>query len=169
MIYLLIGESGAGKSAVEKELIKEGFNKIMSVTTRSPRAGEVDGVDYRFLTLGEVYSRILEKDDFVEIDYYNGNLYGTLKEDCKDGYIKAITPAGAEIMRDSGVDTTVIYITTSEDVRAERMYERGNNLNSIDSRLQNDRDMDYSVHDYVIVNEGDIKDTVSKVIDIINN
>lgn len=50
----LLGESASGKSTIEKELInKYGLKKIVSYTTRQPRVGEEDGVDYHFVTDAE--------------------------------------------------------------------------------------------------------------------
>ena len=52
----------------------------VSATTRSPRAGEVDGVHYQFKTK-EQFQQLIDQDEVVEHNFFNGNYYGTLKEE----------------------------------------------------------------------------------------
>ena len=77
---IICGRSGTGKSTLEEELIGMGYGRIISCTTRPPREGEKDGVDYYFLTK-EVFLKRVENSEFIEWTSYNGNLYGTLKSE----------------------------------------------------------------------------------------
>ncbi|NBC28131.1 MAG: guanylate kinase [Bacteroidetes bacterium] len=80
-IIILTAPSGAGKSTMAKRLLRD-FSSIrfsVSATTRPPRPGEVDGVDYHFLTKKQFKEKI-ERNEFLEWEtFYNGTMYGTLE------------------------------------------------------------------------------------------
>ena len=80
-LYIISGPSGVGKGTLVKELLKLDENLALSIscTTRKPRAGEKDGVDYFFLTRDEFLRRV-EADGFLEYDEHFGNYYGTPKD-----------------------------------------------------------------------------------------
>ena len=80
-LYIISGPSGVGKGTLVKELLKLDEHLALSVscTTRKPRAGERDGVDYFFLTRDEFLRRV-EADGFLEYDEHFGNYYGTPKD-----------------------------------------------------------------------------------------
>ncbi len=77
-LYITSAPSGAGKSSLNAELLRREKTLKMSVsfTTRTPRAGEVDGKDYNFVTLEE-FNRRKEAGEFLETAYVHGNYYGT--------------------------------------------------------------------------------------------
>lgn len=80
VLLVISGPSGAGKGTICKELLKRNDNLYLSVsaTTRSPRVGEVEGVNYYFVTKDQFKERINE-DDFLEHAEVYGNFYGTPK------------------------------------------------------------------------------------------
>ena len=77
-LYIIAAPSGTGKSTVIRELLKKKDNAFFSVsaTTREPREGEVNGVNYWFLTRPE-FERMVEEGAFLEHAQYVGNYYGT--------------------------------------------------------------------------------------------
>lgn len=75
MIVTLTGPSCAGKSTLEKLLVKRGFSNAISTTTRQPRAGDVDGESYYFVDR-EAFEDGLKSDVFVEHVEFGGNYYG---------------------------------------------------------------------------------------------
>jgi guanylate kinase len=77
-LYIISAPSGTGKSTVIRELLKKKDNAFFSVsaTTREPREGEVNGVNYWFLTRPE-FERMVEEGAFLEHAQYVGNYYGT--------------------------------------------------------------------------------------------
>ena len=80
IIVALFGAAGAGKDALQKEIVKQSpdlFHEIISSTTRPPRDYEKDGVDYIFLT-DDQYKEYLEKNCFLEHADFRGWHYGTL-------------------------------------------------------------------------------------------
>ena len=75
-MVVLAGASASGKTEVAKVLAKTyGITKIVTTTTREKRTGEVDGVDYFFVSKEKFETMILE-DKFVEYTLYNGQMYG---------------------------------------------------------------------------------------------
>ena len=81
-LFVVSGPSGAGKSTITKMILKEADNLFLSTsaTTRAPRAGEVDGKDYYFMTKVQFEKEIAEG-SFVEYANVHGNYYGTLKRE----------------------------------------------------------------------------------------
>ena len=81
VIIALCGKSASGKSTIQKTLAEEyPVHKIISCTTRPPREGEIDGVDYHFLTEDEFLAGSLNG-DFLETAQFRGWYYGTRKQD----------------------------------------------------------------------------------------
>lgn len=81
ILFLVSAPSGAGKSTLRDNLRKgEDFHYSVSCTTRQPRQGEVDHVDYHFLT-PETFQKQREAGDFLECAEVHGNSYGTLKSE----------------------------------------------------------------------------------------
>ncbi|MCE5199408.1 MAG: guanylate kinase [Armatimonadota bacterium] len=85
LLFVLSGPSGVGKDAVLEELsrIYPGFRRCVTATTRQPRFGEVDGVDYTFMSVDEFRERA-ELGEFLEYAHVHGNLYGTPKQWVQD-------------------------------------------------------------------------------------
>jgi guanylate kinase len=74
---VLSGPSGVGKTTVATRLLADpAFGRAVTATTRPPRAGETDGVDYHFLSAGEFEAR-LARGEFLEHARVHGRLYGT--------------------------------------------------------------------------------------------
>ncbi|MCM1023645.1 MAG: guanylate kinase [Prevotella sp.] len=84
ILMVVSGPSGCGKGTVLAEIIKSGnvFYSV-SATTRSPRPGEVDGVNYWFLTK-EKFEETIANDGMLEYASYCGNYYGTPKKPVED-------------------------------------------------------------------------------------
>ncbi|MDE0015061.1 MAG: guanylate kinase [Candidatus Poribacteria bacterium] len=82
LVVVISGPSGSGKSTVINALCKadETLIESVSATTRKPRRGETDGVDYHFLSKPE-FEKYVQQDRFLEWAEYGGNFYGTLKSE----------------------------------------------------------------------------------------
>ena len=80
VLLVLSGPSGAGKTTVAQRLLSgnERLARVVTCTTRIPREGEIDGVDYHFLN-DEEFMRRVEAAEFLEHAEVYGNQYGTMK------------------------------------------------------------------------------------------
>ena len=100
-IFVISAPSGTGKSTIINELMKKEHLQLefsISATTRKPRKGEVDGVNYYFLSLEDFKERI-ERDEFAEFEeVYQGRYYGTLKSE-----INRIIKLGRNVIMDVDV------------------------------------------------------------------
>src|SRR5665647_1264931 len=78
VLVIVSSPSGAGKPPLTRRLLEEhpGLEFSVSHTTRSPRAGEVDGRDYHFIST-DGFQKMIERHEFAEHAYVHGNRYGT--------------------------------------------------------------------------------------------
>jgi len=176
-ILLLSGPSGCGKSSLLKEVYKviENYYFSISTTTRKPRIGEKDGVDYFFVSKEEFLEDI-EKNNFLEWAEVHGNYYGTsLKPiykalDAKKLVIFDIDVQGFEQVVEKLRDiTTTVFITTPTITELEkRLYNRDtDDQNVIEKRILNaKKEIEYiDQYDYFIVND-DLKIASEQLVSI---
>jgi guanylate kinase len=145
-VFVITGPSGVGKGTLIEQLLRRvpELELSTSATTREPRAGEVDGHDYFFLT-PEEFRRRLEAGDFLEHASYSGNYYGTLREEVErrlaegQSVVLEIEVQGARQVRDAlGDDAVLIFIAPpDEKVLRERLVGRGTDSpEDIEQRLR---------------------------------
>ena len=117
MLVVISAPSGCGKSEMRKRLMDRNENIVYSIsaTTRNPREGEENGVDYFFMTEKEFVEKV-DNDDFLEYARYGNNCYGTLKdyvfskmEEGKD-VILEIEVEGAMQVRESYPNAVLVFI-----------------------------------------------------------
>jgi guanylate kinase len=96
-VFVITGPSGVGKGTLIRGLMErlDSLELSVSATTRAPRLGEQDGVDYHFLTREEFDRRVAEE-EFVEHADYAGRSYGTLRSELQDR-LDSGTPVVLEI------------------------------------------------------------------------
>ncbi len=133
MIYVITGPSGVGKGTLIK-LLRErvpGLALAVSATTRPPRPGERDGVDYHFLSDAEFDVRV-RAGDFVECAEYAGRRYGTLWSELSgrldDGVsvVLEIEVQGARQIRERLPEAVLVFIAPpSLAVLRDRLARRG--------------------------------------------
>lgn len=152
-IVALIGKAGSGKDTILNRLIEnnEGFNKIISCTTRPPRDKEKDGFAYRFLTDKEFAERVL-CGDMIEATIFRDWVYGTSYKslDINKINIGVFNPDGVESMLyNPDIELQVFYITCSDKIRLIRQLNREDNpdIDEIFRRYKADED-DFSVLDF---------------------
>lgn len=172
MLFILSGPSGVGKDSILKELLKRdiGVVKCVTCTTRSPRAGEVEGVDYNFLSRDE-FERLKSEGEFLEWAEIGGNFYATPRkfvEEClsqgKDVILK-IDVQGAMKVKELMPSAILIFVSppSLEELR-KRMEKRGSDPQEIERRLAiAQREMEMAKnYQYIIVNE-DFEKTVEEL------
>jgi len=123
MLIVLIGPSGSGKTTLERKFVKQfGFDRIVSHTTRKPRPGEIDGVDYYFVSEDEFNQ--IEMLEFVE---YNGNLYGAsvqeFQKKARRNCVFVAEPHGAKQAKLVYPYAKLVYLWVPEEIRFQRMLE----------------------------------------------
>lgn len=130
-MLVIIGESASGKSSVARYLVNNlGFNNIVTYTTREPREGEVDGIDYHFISKSK-FEDMSSLGLFAETAEYNGWRYGSAKEDFKnnsDNKIAVLTPHGIRQIKKNGIDIYVVYIKIPRRDRLIKILQRGDNI-----------------------------------------
>jgi guanylate kinase len=132
-VFVITGPSGVGKGTLIKLLLERvpGLELSVSATTREPRAGEVDGRDYHFLTRGE-FNRRAQAGEFLEHATYSGNRYGTLRSEVErrlaDGVsvVLEIEVQGARQVRAAMDDAVLVFIAPPDPgALRERLEARG--------------------------------------------
>ena len=152
-MIVIIGESGCGKSTVQKELQKMGISKVITCTTRPSRVGETNGVDYHFLSKEDFCKKMVEN-EFAEHASYNGWNYGTPKDGCgKPDTCAVLTPSGLRAISRSGIPCMSFYLNVDRRSRFIMMLKRGDdieeayrrNLSDLGQFDEVDKEVDYTI------------------------
>lgn len=162
-LFVVSGASGVGKSTVLSRVMAARDDLLFSVsaTTRAPRPGEVEGVNYYFVT-PEQFRRMIEEDAFLEYDEHNQTLYGTPKKQLEEkleygSVILDIEPNGAFNVRAHRPDATLIFINPpSQEALLQRLQGRGDTSpEQIAMRLERAKwEMAQSPkYDYTVIND----------------
>jgi len=165
-MIILVGESASGKSTIEKQLVKNGLNKIISYTTRPMRDGEFDGVDYHYISEMK-FKDYLNKNFFAEYTIYNGWYYGIAHEDCLDNSVCVVEPHGfRQLLKIKDLHIKSFYIQVPERVRLKRMVDRGDNLMEVFRRIFSDQGLFQFIDKEVdfVVNNIAINDCLQEVL-----
>jgi guanylate kinase len=141
-VLVITGPSGVGKGTLIRLLLDRFPDMKLSVsaTTRAPRPGEEDGVDYHFLSPEEFQEKI-DRDEFLEWAGYAGNRYGTLRSELeRDAHplVLEIEVQGARQVRARVRDAVTVFIEPpSEEALRTRLVGRGSDdPDQIERRLE---------------------------------
>jgi guanylate kinase len=165
LLIVLSGPSGVGKGTVRKEIFSQEdtqFEYSISMTTRLPREGEVDGVDY-FFKSREEFERLIEQGKLLEYAEFVGNYYGTPEDyvretinNGKDVFLE-IEVQGAQQIRDKFPEGLFIFLAPpSLSELQNRITTRGTEteeliLNRMTTARKEIEMMD--LYDYVVEND----------------
>lgn len=173
-IIVLVGPSGSGKTTIGEKLSDKGMHKLVTTTTRAPRVGETDGVDYYFRSVDE-----LDPEDFVEQTIYNHRLYGLTKSEVSQALKNhplvhvSLDKNGARAMKKAfPEETLIIFLTVSAEDMKERMECRGDAPQKISERLtfceQTDELEPLDEADVILENRT-VDDTVARIFKVISS
>ena len=170
MLAVISGFSGAGKGTLMKKLMDnyDNYSLSISATTRAPRPGERDGVDYFFVTR-ERFLEMIKNDELLEYAQYVDNYYGTPKAyveaEMKKGkdVILEIEIQGALKIRAKYPESVLIFITTptAEELKKRLMHRGTESEEVIKRRLERAalEAVGVEAYDYILVND-DLDKTV---------
>jgi len=176
LLFVISGPSGVGKDTILRELLKTDLKitKCVTYTTRLPREGEIDGVDYRFINLEE-FNKLKEEGAFLEWAEVGGNFYATprdfLEKRLREGedVILKIDVQGAMRIKELFPEAILIFVAPpSLQALVERMAKRGSPEEEIKRRLQiAEREMDMARHYQFVVINDHLPETLEKIYKII--
>ncbi|MGD8325359.1 MAG: guanylate kinase [Sphingomonadales bacterium] len=181
-MFVLSSPSGAGKTTMSNMLLADddGIQVSVSATTRAPRAGEIDGKHYHFVS-EDRFKELIEEGAFLEYATVHGNLYGTLKSE-----VEAIFRQGKDVLFDIDYQGTqqivskdqekevlvsIFLLPPSMETLEQRLKTRAQDSDEVVAkRMAKAREeiSHWDEYDYVIVNED--KDVcfakISKILEI---
>lgn len=178
LLIVLSGPSGVGKGTVRKELFSQpntNYEYSISMTTRLPRVGEVDGVDYFFKTREE-FEQLIEEGGLLEHAEFVNNYYGTplayVKETIEAGrdVFLEIEVQGAAQIREKAPDALFIFLAPPSLSELEsRLIGRGTESEEIIAKrvatAREELEM-MSLYDYVVEND-EVQNACDKINSII--
>ncbi len=176
-LFVISGASGVGKSTILKQVMAQRPNLQFSVsaTSRAPREGETNGVQYFFIS-EEAFRQMIEQGAFVEYDYHMNNFYGTLKSEIlnktKEGnMILDVEPVGAMRVKEIYPEATLIFIAPpSLDILQKRLRDR-NDTPEDQIKIRSERaaweDSQKDKYDYIVINDV-LEDAVASVLQIVD-
>ena len=147
---ILVGPTASGKTFIRDKFREKGYKIDVSYTSREPREGEKDGIDYRFIGT----PRFLEMTAgrlFYEWVTYNDNFYGTgLKEWNESDVFIMETDGIQHITPEDRKKSLIIFVNTTIDTRIKRMHERGWDNDKVYERILVDQKKFKDFKDYDI-------------------
>lgn len=180
IVFVISGPSGSGKGTVV-EILREIYPEAgvsISATSRKPREGEREGVNYYYKTREE-FEALIEADEVLEHTEYNGNYYGTLRSEVqriigegKDIILEIEVDGGGQVKRLMGDDcVTIMLIAPSAEEQERRLRGRGTETEDvIAGRLDRAKaEIREAVnYDYVVVNKtGGTEECAAEIMSII--
>lgn len=178
LLIVISGPSGVGKDSVLEEMKSRGlpFHFVITATTRPPRADEIDGVDYFFLSQDE-FAKMINEGELLEYAVVYSDYKGIPKSQVREALasgknvIMRIDVQGAETVRELVQDALMIFLTPqNEDELINRLKKRNTETKeSLKLRIATTR-QEYKkigLFDYIVVNKDDLLDETVDVIEAI--
>ena len=179
-MFVLCGKTASGKDSVAQALIKKGFRRVVTYTTRPKRRGEKDGVTYNFLSDEDFESKVqdgffLEHSDYTAVE--GVWRYGSAIDEKHFADPKAfiiLSPSGVREVLKLKNPPTIIYLYANNETIRERLRKRGDSAEESDRRLNSDN-KDFAsmpgMANKIVYNDrgNEIKDIVEEIIDYVSH
>ena len=175
-LFVISGASGVGKSSILKQVMAQmpELQFSVSATSRPPREGETNGVQYFFVT-EDAFRQMITQGAFVEYDYHMNNYYGTLKSEVLNktkvgNMILDVEPVGAMRVKEIYPQATLIYIAPPSLEALEQRLRARNDTPEEQIKIRQQRaaweDAQKDKYDYIVINDV-LDDAVATVVSII--
>jgi len=178
LLVVLSGPSGVGKGTVRRALFQKPNHDLVysvSMTTRPPRPGEVDGVDYYFVSK-EVFIERIKDNKFLEWAEFVGNYYGTprdkIEEQLDQGkeVVLEIEVEGALQVRRQMKDAVFIFLVPpGKQALYERLISRGTDTNEMIQKRMRKAESEFLLahkYDYIVVND-EVNNAADRILAIV--
>jgi guanylate kinase len=142
---IIVGPGGSGKDFLRKKFTDKGFTYGVSFTSRPPRKGEEEGIDY-FFRDAEFFEN--NREIFLEVQIFNGWYYGISKGEFESKDLFILSPSGLKCLSERDRKRSmVIYLNPDIEIRKERINQR-NDSDSTERRLIADNKDFFEFFDY---------------------
>ncbi len=177
-LFVISGASGVGKSTILKRVmeLRPDLQFSVSATSRPPREGETNGVQYFFVT-EDAFRQMIGEGAFVEYDYHMSNYYGTLKSEIINktklgDMILDVEPVGAMRVKELYPDATLIYIAPPSLETLEQRLRSRHDTPEEQIKIRSERaaweDAQKDKYDHIVINDV-LDDAVAQVLHIMSN
>lgn len=144
MIICLTGPMCSGKTTLAMEFEKQGYERIITYTTRPKREGEIEDVHYHFIGRFEFFQK---KHDgyFAEFQHYNASFgecyYASARKDYVGNKVIVLDPTGIYQIKytQPDIDLRVVFLDIPENILAIRAAVRGDDSNEVIRRMERDK------------------------------
>jgi guanylate kinase len=178
-LFVITGSSGAGKTTIAKSVLAKLriLKRVITCTTRAPRAGEKNGIDYRFFSKNG-FQELLKKNAFLEHAVVYENYYGSLKKDADKiinsgkSVLFVVDVQGAKTIKEKFPSAVTIFIKPPAfEALKKRLESRSKDSKEIiEGRLRiAEEELSHADEfDYSVVND-DLNEAISETKRIIEN
>ena len=176
-LFVFSGASGVGKSTILSQVMakRDDLKFSVSATTRAPRPGEVDTVNYYFVSKRQ-FEEMIQEDAFLEYDAHMDNYYGTPKSQLEEKLLSGsvildIEPNGALNVRRQRPDAVLVFIAPPSLEELERRLRGRGDTSEDQIKIRLER-VQWEVaqsaqYDYVVINDK-VETCVDEILNIIN-
>ena len=163
----IIGKNGAGKSYLANKLYNFGFKRNVGYTKRPMREGEINGIDYFFISKNR-FEEMINKDEFIDYKFRNGFYYGISKKNISNNTI-LVSGNAKKIETVTGYTVLKLYIDCDLLIRYLRVLERNENISDTFNRFHTENfsylyDFDANFIDNNLKNKNSFEEIISNVI-----
>lgn len=150
MKLIIVGKAAAGKDYLKAKLKGKKFKVGVSHTTRLPRSGEKDGVDYHFISR-EGFDQMISENKFIEFMEFNGWMYGQTLEDFNSSDVMIMSKDGLDMLPSEYRDQcVVIYLDIPMKDRLARLESRNDVNDTTERRIRTDEEQFQNFIDFDI-------------------
>ena len=160
-IFVILGKSGCGKSTLVNSVCQQlGISNVVATTTRPIRQGELDGIDYYFVT-DEEFQKGIQNNDFVQYSKFKTWFYGietySLNICCNDNLIIILNPKSYEMFSKNVskelYNIIPVFIQCNDRIRLQRILNRDTDVDEVVRRYSADK-IDFEGIEKKVIDQG---------------